>query len=425
MYFNEFKGVSLSHKNAPVEVRELVALNEEQTKAILLKLKEVLGIAEALILSTCNRTEVYYTNSEDLSTNVITLLLHEKGIVNVDLYEPYFIKLNDSLETTRYLFEVSIGLHSQIIGDIQIINQVKRAYQISADYGMAGPYLHRLLHTIFYANKKVVQETCFKEGAASVSYAAVELVETLINEQKNSPILVVGVGEIGIDTVKTLIDKGYTNISLTNRTHQKAINIAQKFGNLRVLSFNQVNENIFHHDVIIVCLSAPEPLVRFDMFKNYTSLKHKYFIDLSVPRSVETEIENINGWLLYNIDQLQLKANETLLRRKQAIPQVEKIINESLNEFIDWTKEMTVSPTIQKLKNALEQIRQEELSRHIKQLSDVELGKVDLITKNMMQKVLKLPVLQLKAACKRGEAETLIDVLNDLFNLEKEKIINS
>jgi glutamyl-tRNA reductase len=141
---------------------------------------------------------------------------------------------------------------------------------------------------------------------------------------------------------------------------------------------------------------------------------------MSVPRSVEAEAETIPGILVYNIDTIQHKASSALQRRVESIPQVRQIIAESIDTFNDWTRDMMVSPTIQKLKNALETIRQEELARHLKKLSPEESKRLDDITKSMMQKIIKLPVLQLKAACKRGEAETLIDVLNDLFDLEKQ-----
>ncbi|MFQ3576049.1 MAG: glutamyl-tRNA reductase [Cytophagales bacterium] len=417
----DFRGISLSYKTAPIEVREAVAVSDEENKNILFKLREVFGIMEAILISTCNRTEIYYSSSIDCDEQIATLLLHEKGLMNVSNYIHYFKKFSNSVEASKHLFEVSLGLHSQVVGDLQIINQVKKAYQVTADLGMAGPYLHRLLHTIFFANKRVSQETNFRDGAATVSYAAVELTETLVNDNTSSPILLIGIGEMGLDVAKTLFDKGYTNVTLINRTFEKAQKVAREC-DFKVLEIEKLKEAVYHNEVVISSVSAPNPVISVNMFEGYTPLKHKYFIDLSVPRSVEAEVEQVNGMLVYNLDQLQNKANEALKRRKESIPMVEKIVDESLLEFEDWTKEMTVSPTIQKLKNALEQIRQEELARHVKQLSNVELEKVELITKNIMQKIIKLPVLQLKAACKRGEAETLIDVLNDLFNLEKEKV---
>jgi glutamyl-tRNA reductase len=149
-------------------------------------------------------------------------------------------------------------------------------------------------------------------------------------------------------------------------------------------------------------------------------LSYKYFIDLSVPRSVESSVDELPGALVYNIDDIHAKVSAALQKRMESVPHVKEIIAQAIFEFNDWSRETAVSPTIHKLKNALEQIRQEELARHLKGMSAAEMQKVDQITKGMMQKIIKLPVLQLKAACKRGEAETLIDVLNDLFDLEKQ-----
>jgi glutamyl-tRNA reductase len=170
----------------------------------------------------------------------------------------------------------------------------------------------------------------------------------------------------------------------------------------------------------VCAIQRNEPFITKELIAQMNIFSFKYFFDLSVPRSIEPEIEQIHGALLYNIDMINNRLDETLQRRKEAIPQVEAIVSQSINEFENWTKEMIVSPVIQKLKNLLEQIRQEELGRYIKQLDAEEVEKIDRITKSMMQKIIKMPVLQLKAACKRGEAESLAEVLSDLFDLEKQ-----
>jgi glutamyl-tRNA reductase len=317
------------------------------------------------------------------------------------------------------LYNVSIGLESQVVGDIQIINQVKHAYQWSADLNLAGPFLHRLLHTIFFTNKKVVQETPFRDGAASVSYATVELAEQLTAEMLTPKALVIGLGEMGADVCRNLANSGIKDITITNRTHQRAEELAKEC-NVKVIPFEQVWEAIAASDVVICSISKEEPFISYEKVKALNILSYKFFIDISVPRSVEAKVEEVPGVLVYHIDNIRSKATEALERRIQAIPMVKELIAASIAEFNDWSKEMIVSPTINKLKNALEQIRQEELNRYLKQMTEEESKKVEQITKNIMQKIMKLPVLQLKAACKRGEAETLIDVLNDLFDLEKQ-----
>lgn len=419
--FDNFKSISLSYKTAPLAVRELIALNEDEAKRFMLRLRDVFGLSELLVVSTCNRTEVYYTTTHpgaDYNQAIARLLLVEKGIIDTDTYLSYFQLYADQSQAVQHLFEVCVGLHSQVIGDMQIPNQVKQSYQWSADLDMAGPFLHRLMHTIFFTNKRVAQETSFRDGAASVSYAAVELIEELVGERAQPNVLVVGLGEIGTDVCKNLADRGLENITLCNRTLAKTETLATQYG-FRVADFTNLSTEIQQADVIISSVMRNEPLFTLESLSDISVLTYKYFFDLSVPRSVDVAIEQIPGVLVYNIDHIRNRADEALNRRVAAIPQVESIIAQSMTEFNDWSKEMMVSPTINKLKNALEQIRREEMGRYMKNLTPEESEKIDKITRGMMQKIIKLPVLQLKAACKRGEAETLIDVLNDLFNLEQ------
>jgi glutamyl-tRNA reductase len=403
----QFKAISISYKQAPLHIREMVAL------------KEVLDISEALVLSTCNRTEIYYSSAAELGEEIVKLLCVEKGVGNSNTIHEFVRVINSHNEAVQYLFEVAIGLHAQVVGDIQIINQVKQAYQWSADLGMAGPFLHRLLHSIFFTNKKIVQETSFRDGAASVSYAAAELVEELTTDIYQPKVLVVGLGEIGTDVCKNLAENKKIDITITNRTLHKAQEIAARH-NLKVVAFENVWESVAAADVVICSIARNEPFITRELVEKINILSYKFFIDLSVPRSVESHVEEIPGALVYNIDDIHAKATEALQKRIQSIGKVKQIIAASIAEFNEWTNETAVSPTINKFKNALEQIRQEEMARYMKQLSAEEAEKFDKLTKGMMQKIVKLPVLQLKAACKRGEAETLIDVLNDLFNLEKQ-----
>ena len=410
-----FRVVSISYKKAPLQIRERLALDESETKAFYLKLKEVLGVVEALVISTCNRTEVYFKSDSNLSSEVIKLLAVNKGVTSSEI-ESYFEIINEESVATNYLFEVALGLQSQVIGDQQIINQVKNAYQWSADMQMAGPFVHRVLHTVFYANKRLVQETSFRDGAASTSYVTIDLMESFLPMLANPSILVLGLGEIGEDIAKTLFEKGIKNVSVCNRTKEKAVEIAKSF-EMEVLDYMDLSEKIQYFDVVISSVRAESPVVKAAYLANKKAIT--YLFDLSVPRSIESEVENIPGVVLYGLDEIQKRSDEALEKRKSAIPQVKTIISEMVLEVGNWSKEMMVSPTIQKLKNALEQIRQDEMSRYLKTMSAEEAEKMDKVTAAMMQKIIKLPVLQLKAACKRGEADTLIDVLNDLFDLEK------
>lgn len=415
---NRFRAISLSYKNAPVEIREVIALDEGSIHSLLVKLKDFFSITDTLILSTCNRTEVYYSHELDISAEIIKLIGLEKDLTNVVDYLDYFTLLNEDKEAIEHLFKVAVGLEAQVVGDMQIANQVKRAYQASADLDMAGPFLHRLMHTIFFTNKRVVQETAFRDGAASVSYAAVELIEELTSNTYQPRVLLIGVGEIGEDVAKNMVHIPEAKVTITNRTFSKAEDLAQELG-FDVIPFEDCFEAMKNADVVVSSIMKSEPFITKALVKSMEIPSYKLFVDLSVPRSIETTIEDVPGVLLYNVDNIRSKASETLEKRLASIPQVEKIIDESIDDFFNWKKEMMVSPTINKLKNALEQIRQEEMSRFLKNADEKQIAIIDKVTKSMMQKILKVPVVQLRAACQRDDADKMVDILSDLFDLEK------
>jgi glutamyl-tRNA reductase len=316
-------------------------------------------------------------------------------------------------------------LQSKVVGDLQIPNQIKKAYQQAADLNMAGPYLHRLMHTIFYSNKRVAQETSFRDGAASVSYATVALAEELSQALPNPKVLILGLGEIGLDVCKNMEEKDFAEFTIMNRTIEKAEKIAAGKELFRVAPFADLWKEIAAADIIISSVRTDSPIITQAEIKKLQLLSFKYFIDLSVPRSIEEGIEKINGVLLYNIDTLKERADEALATRLASIPDVRNIIEESIVSFNDWSKEMEVSPTIHKLKNALEQIRKEEMNRHMKGLTKEETEKLEKITAGLVQKIIKQPIIHLKAACKRGDSDKMVDVLNDLFNLESFEEIES
>src|SRR5690554_1497956 len=419
---NKFRALSLSYKVAPVEIREIISLDEKDVHSILLKLKEFFSVTDTLILSTCNRTEVYYSHELDLSTEIIKLIGLEKGLGDVVSYLDYFRIFNDDREAIQHLFKVAMGLEAQVVGDMQISNQVKRAYQSSADLGIAGPFLHRLMHTIFFTNKRVVQETSFRDGAASVSYAAVELIEELTSNTFQPRILLVGVGEIGEDVARNMVHIPNAQVSISNRTFQKAKELADEF-NFKVVPFEDCYEAMEEADVVVSSVTMAEPFITKSLVKALDIKSYKLFVDLSVPRSIETSIEDVPGAILYNVDNIKSKATEALEKRLASVPQVEAIIEESIDEFYNWKKESMASPTINKLKNALELIRKEELERYLKNADAKEYAIIDKITKSMMQKILKVPVVQLRAACQRDQAEQMIDLISDLFDLEKDNAV--
>lgn len=412
----QFRAIGVSYRTTPIDLREKLAFPETTSKLFLNKLKEVHGISEALILSTCNRTEIYFSSEHALEEDVIKLMCLEKGL-SYDLVSPH-CQTYQYNEAANHLFRVSIGLEAKVLGDIQIINQVKQAYQWVADENMAGPFLHRLMHSIFFVNKRITQETSFRDGAGSTASVAVDLIKTLSGVISNPRILLIGTGEIGQNVLENL-KLEFTDITLINRTKQRALDLARNHS-YRVVDYELLIEEVNKADVVISAVSASARILKKEDLA--PSLTQKLFLDLSVPRSIHENVEDVNGIMLYNIDQIEEKTSSVLNMREKAAPRVEAILTEQLNDFINWADEMEVSPTIKLIKDRLEQIRQEELSRYFKKITAKEAKLLDTVTKNMIQKVIKLPVLELKAACKRGEAENLVEALGDIFNLEKDSI---
>ena len=410
-----FKALGISYKNTPIHVREKVAFTEEEAGRFLMQLKETFSIEEALLISTCNRTELYFTSQEEIDSEIIKLIAVFKTLASNELTD--YFSCFDSAGASQQLFRVSLGLESQVLGDIQISNQVKRAYRQSADLNLAGPHLHRLMHTIFYANKRVVQETRLQDGTASVASVAVDLIEGFAGNIENPRIALIGLGEIGQNVLENL-NSEEASITLVNRTKSKADKLAEGKA-IEVCDFSDLDKVIEESDVIISAVATSDPIISAANFN--AEVVHKLLIDLSVPRSMDADLEGIPGISLYNVDQLTERTQKARELREKAIPDALNIIEEELTSFFSWKNEMGVSPTIQRLKVALDQIRKEELARH-KKLSEKEIELLEVVTKSMIQKVIKLPVLNLKAACKRGEAETLVGVLNDLFNLESAEV---
>lgn len=412
----DFKYIGASFQKASIELREDISLNEEECVFLVNEIKEFTGCRELLVISTCNRTGVYYNSAKDLSEEILKLIGIKKGLEDILIHKESFVSVLDHDQAARHLYRVAMGLESQVVGDIQISNQFKRAYQISANQDMCGPFLHRIMHSVFFTNKRVVQETSYRDGSASVSYASAELVRELDSNFKDSAVLIVGLGDMGSDVARNL---SLGNVTLCNRTNDTAVGLAAELG-FKSLNFEDLSTQINQFDIILCAAQVSEPLILKEWFEG-VRIGLKYFIDLSVPRSIEEQLGKIPGVLIYNIDNIQVQTTETIKKRVASIPQVENLIEEALEELRNWEQEMEVSPTINKLKQALEEIRLEEVKRYTKGLDAESLGHIESVTKSMMQKIIKLPVLQLKAACKRGEAETLIDVLNDLFSLDKDE----
>src|SRR5688572_19373457 len=417
---NQFKALTLSYKNAPIEIRELVALNEIGCKNLLDKIKEFTPAQDVLVLSTCNRTEVYYSCDKDLSRELMKLIALEKGFISTKKIQPFFLNILDAEAAVKHLFNVSLGLESQVVGDFQIMNQVKNAYQWAADANVAGPFLHRLMHTIFYSNKRVANETAFRDGAASVAYATIELVEQLVAGIENPRVLMIGVGDMGTNVCLNFQKTRINDLVIANRTHHKAVELAERAG-AKTVYWENIPDEIQLAEVVISSVPGDCFFIKEEDVACPVS-RPKFFLDLSMPRSIDENLNSIPGIEVYNVDTIKNRATEALAVRVAAIPLVENIVKEEMAAFTNWTQEMAISPAIQQFKNQLEQIRQQEINRAMKNLSAAEQQLLETVTKNILNKIVKLPVLELKAACQRGESEVLLEGLSQLFNLEKELV---
>jgi glutamyl-tRNA reductase len=414
----QFKVLSISHERAPIEVRERFHLTVDQCRELSLQIREVLGLEEVLVLSTCNRTELYVVGEGDLQIPLAKLLCITRGMPFCEHSLQVMDWLDSSVDAARHLFEVSMGLRSQVVGDLQISNQVKQAYALSAELQLAGPFLHRLLHTIFHTNKRVQQETAYRDGAASVSYAAADLGRELLAVLAAPSVLVVGLGEMGLDAARQFVG-GHVRLVVMNRTDAKAAAFAAENG-IEWLPYARLSEVLGQFHLVVTAVAAESPIITAEQLDR-AHFGPRFFIDLSVPRAIARSVDELPGTLVYDIDEIRARTDETLRMRLAAVPKVQAIIAEDMANFSEWSLELTISPTIQKLKDALEQIRSEEVARYLKNAESQHVELLEKVTKSMVNKIIKLPVLQLKAACKRGEQETLIDVLSDLFDLERNR----
>ncbi len=408
--------LALSHKTAPVEVREKYALGETEKEILFQGLKDIFGIREALFLSTCNRTELYYFHDQNLSAELINYL-STLSRVNSIFYSNYF-DTHHGTAAIEHLFRVSMGLESKVLGDLEIYGQVKKAYQVSVDCGLADVMMHRLLHKVFYCHKSVNQNTNFKCGAASISYNAVS---ALLNHPKldaDSRVLVLGAGKMGTDICSHLSKKNCKNISITNRTNSKAYSLAEEleFG---FVPFSRHAQELKNFDSVISSIESEEVLYGIDDFENS---RVSLLIDVSSPRSIDPNVGRF-GIDLLNVDDLGKVVDEVMEQRLAEVPQVEKVIEECVSEFKKWSEELGFTDQVKKFKTTLEEIRKQTLKASLKNATKQEHELVEQVTRQMIQKVIKLPVLQLKTACRRGESDVLSEALNELFNLEQKTYV--
>ncbi|WP_321297657.1 glutamyl-tRNA reductase [Marinifilum fragile] len=401
--------LGISYRKTALDVRGMFSLSSEDQENLLKEAKEQ-QIEGMVIISTCNRTEIYAHSSE---VQIITdlFLKYCKGNRNDLNYNGYTLYGNECI---RHLYKVTAGLDSQIIGDFQIVGQVKNAYQQSEQMGMVNSFMNRLFSFVFQASKKIKNETDISKGAASVSHAAVQYIKDKVSTLETCNFLLYGTGDIGKDTCGNLL-KHMNNRSLTlvNRTVEKAEALANRY-DIQHQPIDKLTQEVEKAEVIIVATGATKPTLTLDHFKGIESCK--LVLDLSVPRNVDTAIDNLENVLVITVDELSKHISEAIDQRKACIPDAEKIIQASIGEFYGWLEVKYLSPVIVALKENLQNVQRKELDYHKNKLSEDELKKVEHITNNIVNKIARACINHLKDHHKKQSSpmETLNMIFKDM-----------
>ncbi len=412
-----------NHRTAEVKFREQLALSSDDVPSALEEMKKIPGIQEGIIVSTCNRTEVYAVASEPgkIVSSVENMFARISGI-EPEESRRYFYNARGQ-EAIHHLFRVTSGLDSMILGEPQILGQVKDAYRLANENNFTGIMLNRLLNHSFTVGKRVRSETALGAGAVSVAYAAVELAQKIFRDLSRRSVLLIGAGETGELTARHLREKGIGRLFIANRTHQKAENLAADLQG-KAIEFSQMQE-IFHDvDIIVGAASAPDYLVSLADIEKAVSKRGArplFMIDIGVPRDFDPQINKLESVFLHDIDALQQIVDLNLEKRRLEIPKAEAIISEEIRNFLEWKEGLRIAPTIVSLRQKLEDIRQAELKKNRNKLSESEFEKADLISRAILNKILHMPTVQLKKFG-NGHPEGLLrlDVVREIFGLEED-----
>ena len=417
--------LGLNHKTAPVDVRETFSLSEERIRASLTHLDDYSEIAECVILSTCNRTEVYAVMDEDETVEAkeeLKSFLLDMAKSSDDVADEYFYAYYGA-DCIRHLFRVASSLDSLVIGEGQILNQVKKAYSVAKAEKATRTVLNMLFHRAIKTGKKVRTETRIAYSAVSVSYAAVELAKKTIGDLSHSNVLLLGAGQMGELTARHLVANGVKTVFVSNRKYMRAAELAENFGGVAV-PFEEFMKSAESADVIITSTGAPHYLVeRWDVERLMAKRKHRplIFIDIAVPRDVEPEVGEIPNVNLYNIDDLEAVVESNLQIRQQEAEEAENIIEEAMDEMIERFRYLEYRPVMALLSDKAERIRRREVKRAMAKLSGLSIDErraVKHLSKMIVRKLLRDPMICLNEAALEGREDTLIDAISELFKLD-------
>jgi len=374
-----FYAIGLSYKKADADIRGHFSLDETSTLALLQQAKSN-GIESLVVTSTCNRTEIYGFAQHPYQ---LIQLLCDNTIGTVEEFqEVAYIYKNK--EAINHMFRVGSGLDSQILGDFEIISQLKSSARLSKKHGLLNPFSERLVNAVIQASKRIKNETSLSSGATSVSFASVQYMFNTVADMSNKNILLFGTGKIGRNTCENLVKHTENkHITLINRTKDKAEQIAGKF-NLIVKDYAELQEEISQSDILIVATGSQRPTIDKTLIQTNKPL---LILDLSIPKNVNEDVQDLDNVILVHLDFLSKITDKTLESRKQQVPTAEGIIEEVKTEFNSWLETRKFAPTINALKHKLNEFASAELDTQRKKLADFNELQAALISKNIIQKI--------------------------------------
>ena len=411
--------VGVSHKTAPVEVRERLAFNNEILRSALTSLVGRQDVREAIILSTCNRVEVMAESPDDRLIREFLCEFHQIPHDSVSKHL-YSFKNADAI---RHVFRVAASLDSMMIGEPQILGQVKEAYRIAADAGTVGMHLSALMNRAFAVAKKVRSETGISQSAVSISFAAVELARKIFGDLTGKTVMIIGASKMGELAAKHLKRNGVSSVLVTNRTFERAVELAKVFEGAAV-PFEHFTDHMVGADIVISSTGAPHFIISKTLAEQVIHRrknKPMFFIDIAVPRDIDPTVNEIDNAFLYDIDDLQQVIDANLKERMKEASRAEQIVDSEVQAFCLKMQSREVVPTIVQLRDTLERVRRDEIERnrrHLKDLSPEGQAAVDQITKSFANKVLHPVIEHLKEMANEPDGPEVADLIRKLFNVK-------
>jgi glutamyl-tRNA reductase len=418
--------LGVSHRTAPVDLRERLDFSSRDLSAAAAAIAGRPSMSESVVLSTCNRSEIYVASSDPAQAREeLVTFLGDYHHVPTQMFQPHLFALENSA-AVAHLFRVAAGLDSLVVGEPQILGQVKDAYQTAAGRRCVGPVLSNVFRWSFAVGKRVRTETALGEGAVSVSFAAVALARKIFGRLQGRRVLVVGAGEISSLTAQHLRSQGVGDIVITSRTHAHAEALATEVGGIAVPWEGMINA-LGSADIVITATGSQRPIVTRAQLQGVQGLRARsnplFIIDVAVPRDVDAAVGEIEQVFLYNIDDLQSIVEENISRRAAEVEHAESIVNEEVTKFMGWQRSRSAVPTVVALRQRFETIRRSELQRlegKLGGLSPEARARVDEVTRLIVEKLLLEPTEQLKALPDEETQAAYTEAVNRLFRLQDE-----